>query len=405
MKVLLLGIVCFLFAFITTNSISSESGNLSPIAIASPSVFGQCPVCSGDCVVNGGSYSGSNYQDTCASFTSTGTPCSNGTANVFHWQIDGAGRDQINRITVPCTGSIGTISCTGTADSYQIQTSVCCPMGQTDPHLTCDNGLGGTGKCQPSQGCGTNNCQSAGQNCGCASGLFNPHTECAGTICFIVNTCGVDECFGDEDCGSGCEFIQCFAGNHQDPQTCHCVPGPATPILIDISGNGFDLTNAQNGVNFDLNSDGIAEHLSWTTPDSDDAFLVLDRNGNHRIDNGTELFGNYTPQPPSRDPNGFIALAEYDKPQNGGNGDGRIDRQDAIFASLRLWQDSNHNGISEPSELHALISRGVYALELDYRRSRRVDQYGNRFKYRARVLDSRNAQVGRWAWDVFFVSQ
>lgn len=173
-----------------------------------------------------------------------------------------------------------------------------------------------------------------------------------------------------------------------------------SPILIDVSGSGFQLTSVTNGVTFDIKEDGHPTRMGWTAPGAANAFLCLpDANG--MCDDGKDLFGNFTPQPPSDHPNGFAALAVYDDPKNGGNGDGIIDSRDAIFSSLRLWIDANHDGISQLNELYTLPSLGITSISLSYKLDQRTDQYGNVFRYRAKVGTTNGP---RMAYDVFFVT-
>jgi hypothetical protein len=169
-----------------------------------------------------------------------------------------------------------------------------------------------------------------------------------------------------------------------------------------LANDNFELTDTANGVDFRVGQ-RFYYRVSWTKPDSDDAWLALDRDRNGTIDTGEELFGNLTPQPepPTGQPtNGFFALAEFDRPVFGGNGDRRIDRLDQIFRELRLWTDRNHNGLSESTELATLQVVGVAAIDLDYKLSNRQDRYRNKYRYRANLHSDTPGQIGKWVYDV-----
>ena len=240
---------------------------------------------------------------------------------------------------------------------------------------------------------------------------------CNGAVNFALypsTGCATGFVNGGGTCTRSSSFqSQCYRFGEYDDSSCSCTGGcgeggGCSPIIVDVLGNGFALTSASNGVNFDIGNSGTPQILSWTAADSDDALLAFDRNGDGLIDSGKELFGNATPQLPpenGEELNGFRALALYDGFGYGGNGDGQITEQDAIFSRLRLWQDRNHNGISESCEMFTLPQLGLSKLDLDYRSSPRVDQFGNEFRYRSKIFGPAGSQTARWAWDVFLVVQ
>ncbi len=226
-----------------------------------------------------------------------------------------------------------------------------------------------------------------------------------------INQWAIEDCNGFKTSGITSEDLYCCNPPPPPPPPCTICPKspPVTchspcgsPIILDITGKGFILTSAQNGVMFDITGEGKLWQMGWIAQGANNAFLALP-GADGLVHSGKQLFGNFTPQPPSTTPNGFAALAVYDDPKNGGNGDGIIDSRDAIFASLRLWIDANHDGISQPDELHTLASLGVNSISLKYKESHKTDQYGNVFGYRTGVNGNESQDVGQTAYDVFFV--
>lgn len=191
--------------------------------------------------------------------------------------------------------------------------------------------------------------------------------------------------------------------------------GGGTPIVMPLGNSqAFKLTSAAEGVPFDLDADGTLEQIAWTAADSKLGFLAIDRNGNGSIDNGSELFGDHT-VPGVKD--GFAALRLI-MPQadDAPPGPGYINANDPLYSKLLLWEDRNHNGLSEPDELQPL-SNLYTQIRLGYSGHNRKDGNGNEFRYKGAAEirtapgQNRSKDYGeqktrlRAIYDVVFVKQ
>lgn len=234
-------------------------------------------------------------------------------------------------------------------------------------------------------------CTSTPQNCTSSGTLCNLNTGVQSTHSASM-TC--DPC-SSGGCPPG--MTKACQGD-QTPGECSCCTD-YSPIVIDTGGDGLRFSNARNGVLWDINGMGFTMWVAWPR-DDDDAWLFLDRDGNGAADSGAELFGNTTQLADGSYPeHGYLALAELDA-----NHDGWISMADPKFQQLRLWHDRNRNGQSEPSELVGLLSDGILALSTDAKKSKKVDQHGNKFAWRARVRNVLIPTV-RFSYDVFPVTK
>jgi hypothetical protein len=178
-----------------------------------------------------------------------------------------------------------------------------------------------------------------------------------------------------------------------------CPDPSCAPIVVDTTNGGFVFTDPAKGeyVSFDMKGDGTLLKVSWPKVGSGNAWLVYDRDGDGVIKDGTELFGNFSPHAdganpdwPGKkagEPNGFQALAWYDHPAQGGDGNAILDKRDAIWTKLRLWidehcyKDPDHQCQSRPSELHTLESVGIRSISAFYDARRHPDAVGNDWRF------------------------
>lgn len=190
------------------------------------------------------------------------------------------------------------------------------------------------------------------------------------------------------------------AGAAQDD----CNGGGNSPLIVDVHGDGIHLGQKGVGIHFDLYGNGAPIAIQWVRPQGDEAFLVMDLNGNGVVDNGSELFGEGTDLilEGGKAINGYVALQQYDSTSLGGNDDGRISSADAIWPQLRMWTDSDADGKSAPSELETPEALGLVAFDTIPRFSRHVDAAGNTMPFYSWVTRLKGRRV--LMVDVFFAN-
>ena len=158
-------------------------------------------------------------------------------------------------------------------------------------------------------------------------------------------------------------------------------------VILDLDGDGFPLTTVSGGVRFDMDADGTAEQTAWTTAGVDDAFVVLDSNGNGAVDSGSEVVSTSMRLPQAKGPitYGPRALAILEGYEFGPDnpppspippGVGKLDKDDEVFARLRVWVDRNHDGKSA-GEVRTLTEAGIVEIFLGYMRRNLADANGN----------------------------
>ena len=150
----------------------------------------------------------------------------------------------------------------------------------------------------------------------------------------------------------------------------------ASAILIATgSDTSYPLTSAADGVRLDIDADGVVDRIGWTRPNSDVAFLAVDRDGDNAITAPNELV---MPLPNSR--GAFAALLDMAKAANNGEPRGSVNSDDTLFPRLVLWTDRNHNGRGERSELRP-VAEVFSDIGLGYAGHHRADALGNEYRY------------------------
>ena len=180
----------------------------------------------------------------------------------------------------------------------------------------------------------------------------------------------------------------------------------SSPIVLhmDPTKEFKTLSAMESGVEYDLSGDNHKVQTGWISSDS--ALLGLDLNGNGILDNGSELFGEWTLMPNGEyAKNGYEALSQY--LSNHSSCSSVIDSSNPVFKHLLVWRDLNQDGFSQPYELSSLSQSGITSVDTNYEELPREKQgslFSNVVKYKSTFHGEQCPSSGCASYDVFFTT-
>lgn len=138
---------------------------------------------------------------------------------------------------------------------------------------------------------------------------------------------------------------------------------PVDPLVLDLNSDGVKLTSfGEAPVLFDIDHDGTAskEITGWAS--KEDGIVVMDLNGNGKIDGIHETMSEYFNGQVGTGgsagtktyANGFAALKSLDS-----NADNQFTSSDAAWNSVKVWVDGNHDGKTDAGELKTLAESAL----------------------------------------------
>ncbi len=127
------------------------------------------------------------------------------------------------------------------------------------------------------------------------------------------------------------------------------------PVVLDLTGEGINVTTIDQGVMYDMNHDGIKDASSWIGEGN--GLLIYDVNQDQTVTNASEFI--LTDHAPGAKTDLEALRLGFDT-----NQDNLFDQNDSAWNLFGVWQDANKDAVVDNGEYHTLAQLGIVSIHL-----------------------------------------